>query len=158
MIFLCWEGSQIVQLAIQVMWIKWSLVLIKNLRGTIVMFQCILHKSPPDSWRHIISFYDQLRKQSSLYVFSMKDLVPIWVQVVHFRYERLERWKRLQQHWSTNFFRSYELTCNFHKKNRDYSFTLYLIKPHYHSEGPRQGSCGVFGGCFILSRLILWSI
>ena len=22
------------------------------------------------------------------------------------------------------------------------------IKPHYRSEGPRQGSCGVFGGMF----------
>ena len=34
---------------------------------------------------------------------------------------------------------------------------LLRIKPHYRSEGPRQGSCGVFGGCFILSRLLLWS-
>ena len=30
-----------------------------------------------------------------------------------------------------------------------------MIKPHYRSEGPRQGSCGVFWGCFILSRLLL---
>ena len=28
------------------------------------------------------------------------------------------------------------------------------IKPHYRSEGPRQGSCGVLGGFFILSRLL----
>ena len=35
------------------------------------------------------------------------------------------------------------------------------IKPHYRSEGPRQVSCGVFGGVFILSLLLililLWS-
>ena len=29
------------------------------------------------------------------------------------------------------------------------------IKPHYRSEGPPQGSCGVFRGYFILSRLLL---
>ena len=28
------------------------------------------------------------------------------------------------------------------------------IKPHYRSEGPRQGSCGVFGGVLILSGLL----
>ena len=28
-----------------------------------------------------------------------------------------------------------------------------LIKPHYRSEGPRQGSCGVFGGSTTLSAL-----
>ena len=27
------------------------------------------------------------------------------------------------------------------------------IKPHYRSEGPRQGSCGVFGGSTTLSAL-----
>ena len=36
-----------------------------------------------------------------------------------------------------------------------------LISPHYRSEGRRQGSCGVFGGVFLLSRLLililLWS-
>ena len=38
------------------------------------------------------------------------------------------------------------------------------IKPHYRSEGPRQGSCGVFGGVLILSGvlyiiyILLWSI
>ena len=25
---------------------------------------------------------------------------------------------------------------------------IYIIKPHYRSEGPRQGSCRVFGGMF----------
>ena len=32
------------------------------------------------------------------------------------------------------------------------------IKPYYCSEGPGQGSCGVSGGVFILSRLLLWGI
>ena len=29
-----------------------------------------------------------------------------------------------------------------------------VIKPHYRSEGPRQGSCGVFGGVLLLSGLL----
>ena len=44
------------------------------------------------------------------------------------------------------------------KKRTKTKRILLQIKPHYRSERPRQGSCGVFGGCFILSRLLLWSI
>ena len=28
------------------------------------------------------------------------------------------------------------------------------IKPHYRSEGPRQGSCAIFGGVLVLSRAL----
>ena len=35
--------------------------------------------------------------------------------------------------------------------------SILKIKPHYRSEGPRQGSCGVFGGSLILSDKILIS-
>ena len=31
--------------------------------------------------------------------------------------------------------------------------SIQKIKPHYRSEGPRQGSCGVFGGSTTLSAL-----
>ena len=36
-----------------------------------------------------------------------------------------------------------------------YRDELPTIKPHYPSEGPRQGSCGVFWGVLILSRLLI---
>ena len=47
---------------------------------------------------------------------------------------------------------------NFAQKFPTADTILLQIKPHYRSEGPRQGSCGIFGGCFILSRLLLCSI
>ena len=45
---------------------------------------------------------------------------------------------------------------NFNIFDLNFLFYLYLdqIKPHYRSEGPRQGSCGVFGVFFILTRLL----
>ena len=29
-----------------------------------------------------------------------------------------------------------------------------IIKPHYRSEGPRQGSCAIFGGVWVISRVL----
>ena len=47
--------------------------------------------------------------------------------------------------------------CRTCKKTAALTMGSSVIKPHCRSEGPQEGSCGVFGRCSILPTL-LWSI